>query len=52
MPTADDLLGLVPVGEENAVSARLLWQQLSMCSAASIKVLPIWRVQLRKRSRF
>ena len=37
MPTKDDLLKLIPVGEENAVSSRLLWQQLGMWSLASIK---------------
>jgi len=37
MPTKDDLLKIVPIGEENAVSSRLLWQQLGMWSLASIK---------------
>ena len=33
----NDLLNLVPIGEENAVSARLIWQQLGLWSPASIK---------------
>jgi hypothetical protein len=37
MPTKDDLLQIVPLGEENAVSSRLLWQQLGMWSLAGIR---------------
>ena len=37
MPTKDALLEIVPIGEENAVSSRLLWQQLGMWSLASIR---------------
>ena len=37
MATKDALLEIVPVGEENAVSSRLLWQQLGMWSLASIR---------------
>jgi hypothetical protein len=32
-----ELIKLVPIGEENAVTGRLLWRQLGMWSAASIK---------------
>jgi hypothetical protein len=31
------LLGLVPVGEENAVSARLLWQVNRIGAVATVK---------------
>jgi DNA-binding PadR family transcriptional regulator len=37
MPTKDDLLEIVPIGEANALSSRLLWQQLGMWSLASIR---------------
>ena len=37
MPISEDLLKIVPVGEENAVTARLLWTQLGMWSYASVK---------------
>jgi len=37
MPISSELLKLVPFGEENAVTGRLLWRQLGMWSAASIK---------------
>jgi len=37
MSISSELLKLVPVGEENAVTGRLLWRQLGMWSAASIK---------------
>jgi hypothetical protein len=37
MSIARELLKLVPIGEENAVTGRLLWNQLGMWSAASIK---------------
>jgi hypothetical protein len=32
-----ELLKLVPIGEENAVTGRLLWRHLGMWSAPSIK---------------
>jgi hypothetical protein len=38
MPIQNDLLKLVPVGEENAVSSRLLWLQLGMWAAESVRV--------------
>ena len=37
MTIEDDIAQLIPIGEENAVSARLLWKQLGMWSAPSIK---------------
>ena len=37
MAISSDLLKLVPVGEENAVSGLWLWKQLNMWSPASIK---------------
>ena len=37
MPIAQDLIEVVPIGEENAVTSNLLWKQLGMWSAASIK---------------
>ncbi len=37
MPLGDDLFAVVPIGEENAVTGRLLWKHLGMWSAASIK---------------
>ena len=37
MAISSDLLKLVPVGEENAVSGLLLWKQLKMWSPATIK---------------
>jgi hypothetical protein len=37
MPIQDRLLDLIPVGEANAVAARLLWQQIGMWAAASVK---------------
>jgi hypothetical protein len=33
----DDLLKLVPVGEENAVSARLIWQQYGIWSPGGVR---------------
>lgn len=33
----DDLLKLLPIGEENAVSARLIWEQLGMWSSPSVR---------------
>jgi hypothetical protein len=37
MAIMDELLKRVPVGEENAVTGRLIWQQIGMWSASSIK---------------
>ena len=37
MPFSQAVFEIVPVGEENAVSGRLLWKQLDMWSAESIK---------------
>ena len=37
MPAYQDILPVIPVGEENAVTARLLWKQLDLWSFASIK---------------
>jgi hypothetical protein len=37
MPVSRDVLSVIPVGEENAVTARLIWQQLDLWSFASIK---------------
>ena len=37
MTLEDDLLKIVPIGEENAVSGRLIWQQLGLWSPASVK---------------
>ena len=37
MPVSQDVLSVIPVGEENAVTARLLWKQLGLWSFASIK---------------
>jgi hypothetical protein len=37
VPLGDDLFAVVPIGEENAVTSRLLWKHLGMWSAASIK---------------
>ena len=37
MTIEGDIAQLIPIGEENAVSARLLWKQLGMWSAQSIK---------------
>ena len=36
MPIADEVLELVPVGEKNAVSSRLLWQQLGKWASTSV----------------
>jgi hypothetical protein len=33
-----DLLELVPIGENNAVSSRVLWQQLDKWAAESVRV--------------
>ena len=37
MPISQAVFEIVPVGEKNAVSGRLFWKQLGMCSAESIK---------------
>jgi hypothetical protein len=37
MPVSQDILLVIPMGEENAVTARLLWKQLDLWSFASIK---------------
>ena len=37
MPISQAIFEIIPVGEENAVSGRLLWKQLGMWSASSIK---------------
>jgi len=37
MPVSQDILPVIPVGEENAVTAQLLWKQLNLWSFASIK---------------
>lgn len=37
MTIEGDMAQLIPIGEENAVSARLLWKQLGMWSPASVK---------------
>ena len=37
MPIWRDIIPVIPVGEENAVTAKLLWKQLDLWSFASIK---------------
>ena len=37
MPISEDLLRVIPVGEEHAVAAHLLWKQLGMWSLAAVK---------------
>jgi Ribonuclease G/E len=37
MPIRDDLLKLIPVGEENAVSSRVLWRQIDRWAADSVR---------------
>jgi hypothetical protein len=37
MPISQAIFEIVPVGEENAVSGRLLWKQLGMWSAQGVK---------------
>jgi hypothetical protein len=37
MPIQDEILKLVPIGEANAVSSRLLWQQLDKWAASSVR---------------
>jgi hypothetical protein len=38
MPIDQDILKLLPVGEENAVPSRLLWKQLGVWAPSSIKL--------------
>jgi hypothetical protein len=37
MSISRDILPVIPVGEENAVIAQLLWSQLNLWSFASVK---------------
>jgi hypothetical protein len=37
MSISTEIFKLVPIGEENAVTGRLLWKQLGMWSSASVK---------------
>ena len=37
MPVSEDLLKVIPVGEENAITAHLLWKQLGMWSLTAVK---------------
>ena len=37
MPISQDILPVIPVGEENAVTAHLLWKQLGLWSLAAVK---------------
>lgn len=37
MALDDDLYRLVPCGEENAVTSRLIWRQLGLWSPATVK---------------
>jgi hypothetical protein len=37
MTVSRDILPVIPVGEENAVTAEVLWKQLDLWSFASIK---------------
>lgn len=37
MTIEDDLLKLVPFGEENAVTGRLIWRQLGLWSPGTVK---------------
>ena len=37
MPISQAVFEIIPVGEENAVSGRLLWKQLGMWSVQSVK---------------
>ena len=38
MPIDHDILKLLPIGENNAVSSRLLWKQLGVWAPSSIKL--------------
>jgi hypothetical protein len=38
MPIDQDILNLLPIGEQNAVSSRLLWKQLGVWAPSSIKL--------------
>lgn len=37
MPISEDLLRVIPIGEENAVTGHQLWNQLGMWSFAAVK---------------
>jgi hypothetical protein len=37
MPISQAIFEIIPVGQENAASGRLLWKQLGMWSAQSVK---------------
>ena len=37
MTVSRDILPVIPVGEENAVTAHLLWKQVGMWSLAAVK---------------
>jgi hypothetical protein len=37
MPVSRDILPVIPVGEENAATAKLIWKQLNLWSFASVK---------------
>jgi len=37
MAISEDLLSVIPIGEENAVTGHLLWKQLGMWSLAAVK---------------
>jgi len=37
VPISEDLLRVIPVGEENAATGHLLWKQLGMWSLAAVK---------------
>ena len=50
MPHSQALFEIVPVGEENAVSGRLLWKQLGMWSAESIKHNASWPLAISRRT--
>ena len=38
MPVEEDILKLLPIGREYAVSSRLLWKQLGVWAPSSIKL--------------
>ena len=42
MPISEDLLRVIPVGEEHAVAAHLLWKQLGMWSLAAVWQPRVW----------
>jgi hypothetical protein len=37
VPISEDLLRVIPIGEESAVTGYLLWKQLDMWSLAAVK---------------